>query len=80
MNSYEFECEGTKYAIFNHCWKVMFSIIEKNLRIYKLKICYMINLYKKINTKTKIIVYFHGNFDLEKLAFPAHIIIARKWS
>jgi hypothetical protein len=31
-----------------------------------------------LNTETRIIVYFHWNFDFEKLPFPAHRTIAKK--
>ena len=84
LNPYEFEINGTKFAVFNHCWDVM-SIIMKSKskdiivedRVYE-KFIQEIIEYKKQNENVKIIVYFHWNFDFEKLPFPSHRIIARK--
>lgn len=81
---FEFVEEGKKVAIFMHCWSVMSNIIHKksqNIFINDIdyeKFIEQIEMYKKDNKNTYIIVYFHWNFDFEKLPFPAHRIISKK--
>lgn len=81
---YEFIVDGLKIAIFSHCWNVMSKIMEDKAKdIYVEDMPYdkyikHIKDYKQKNPKTMTIVYFHWNFDFEKLPFPSHRIIAKK--
>ena len=80
----EFEIDDVKIAVFSHCWKVMSNVIKKKeKRIYINDISYKefiknVEEYKKQNPTIMVIVYFHWNFDFEKLPFPIHIDIAHK--
>lgn len=84
LNPYEFETEGKKFAVFNHCWNVMSRIMKNKSRKIQVEdepydnFIQKIGNYKKENPTTKIIVYFHWNFDFEQLPFPSHRVIARK--
>lgn len=81
---YEFKVDEVKIALFSHCWNVMAKIIEhKSKDIYVEDMPYdryinYIKDYKQKNPDTLTIVYFHWNFDFEKLPFPSHRIIAKK--
>ncbi len=80
----EYEHNGEKIAVFGHCWDVMTKITHKhknNIYINSSKYDELIKTiknYKINNPKTSVIVYFHWNFDFEKLPFPQHLYISRK--
>lgn len=84
LNPYEFEIDGKKIAVFNHCWNVMSRIMKNKSRKIQVEdkpydnFIQKISNYKKENPTTLIIVYFHWNFDFEQLPFPAHRVIAKK--
>lgn len=81
---YEISIENKKYAIFSHCWKVMSNVIKnKSKEIFLNDVSYklfvsQIQKYREKNKDTFIIVYFHWNFDFEKLPFPIHIDVSRQ--
>lgn len=84
LNPYEVTINGIKFAIFNHCWKVMSNIMKNRAKEIKVEddeyeiFINKIKEYIEKNQKTKIIVYFHWNFDFEKYPFPSQRVIARK--
>ena len=84
LNPCEFKVDDIKVAIFNHCWNVMSKIMKNKSKEIQVEdesydeFIKKIKDYKDFNPKTIVIVYFHWNFDFEKLPFPAHRIIAKK--
>lgn len=66
------------YAIFTHCWRVYTETNPNHVNNQKIIDCsygqflsIVINFIKK-NSDMKVICYFHWNYDLETLPFPAY--------
>ncbi|QSS98022.1 CapA family protein [Psychroflexus sp. ALD_RP9] len=78
-----FYSQREKIIMFNQCWSVMLQH-QKNpsqgvhvATIDKEILFKNISKHKKENPDAKLVVYFHWNFDLEKLPFPADRRIAK---
>jgi poly-gamma-glutamate synthesis protein (capsule biosynthesis protein) len=75
---------GEKIFLFNQCWSVMLQHQQNPnegvhvATIQKSILFDNINSYIKNNSDAKFVVYFHWNFDLEKLPFPADRNIAKE--
>lgn len=79
-----FTSEGKKIILFNQCWSVMLqhqTNPSKGIHVATISAEILLDQVKKArqeNPDAAIVVYFHWNFDLETLPFPADRNIARE--
>ena len=72
-------CEnGVKYAVFGHCWNVYTRTNRNKVTQDRVIDCgygHFFNVvvdYVSSHDDTKVICYFHWNFDLENMPFPSY--------
>lgn len=79
----EFEISDKKYAVFTHCWKVYTETnpnTQNDIRIVDMKykdFFVLFTEYIRSHLDTRVICYFHWNYDLETLPFPMYRQLAR---
>ena len=70
--------ENSTYAIFTHCWRVYTETNPNNENNQKIIDCSYEQFFDIItdfidkNSDMKVICYFHWNYDMETLPFPAY--------
>lgn len=73
-----------KYAIFTHCWRVYTETNsntsnEKRIIDYPYEVFFNeVKIFIERNKNIKVICYFHWNYDMETLPFPAHRKLAHE--
>lgn len=79
-----FYSQGEKIIMFNQCWSVMLQhqkIPSEGLHVATINKDILFNTIKscmQMHPDAKFVVYFHWNFDLEKLPFPADRQISKE--
>lgn len=75
---------NSTYAIFTHCWRVYTETNPNNENNQKIIDCSYEQFFNTItdfiekNSDMKVICYFHWNYDMETLPFPAYRKLAHQ--
>ncbi len=75
---------GVQYSIFGHCWRVMTKVVQNkvnSVRIFDSSYEEVLGAVRKERNRhpaARIVVYFHWNYDLERLPFPAHRKLSKR--
>lgn len=76
---YEFENEGTPYALFGHCWNLYTATNPNRINSVRIVDCEYDDFLKTVgayigrNPGRKVYCFMHWNYDMEVLPFPMHI-------